>query len=106
MKRTVIDCDKCGKETESAIEIVIPNGTHRYNDGVESNIDFLFENKDLCPDCAKGLLSYMFRHKKNFDVPDDKPPQLYRAKTHQHPNAGENDAIKLALMFFGIKERT
>jgi hypothetical protein len=103
MKRTVVDCDKCGKECSAPILLVIPNGIHRYNDGVENNVDFLYEDKDMCPECTAELLKFMFRHKKNEGKSN--PLRLDIAANHQHPNAEENDAIRLALRFFGIKEK-
>jgi hypothetical protein len=103
MERKVIDCDSCKKEVETPIRIAIPNGTHRYNDGVESNIDFLYEHKDLCPECAAKMLSFMFRHGKRFDID---PPQLHIVGSHRHPRPAENDAIRLALKFLKIEEKT
>jgi hypothetical protein len=105
MKRTVIDCDKCTKETANALSLAIPNGKHRYSDGVETNVDFLYEKVDLCPGCATQLFEYLFRHKKRFDTPDNEPPELYIAKYNQHPSPGENDAIKLTLRYLGVKEK-
>jgi hypothetical protein len=100
MKRTVIDCDKCGKECKhGSIDIAVPNGTNYHFDGVESNVDFLYEEKQLCPECAEALLRFLFAYLRRGSI------DLVRAAGRQHPGPKENDAIRLALKFFGIKEK-
>jgi hypothetical protein len=98
MKRTVVDCDRCGKECEDHISIVIPNGTHSYSDGIEWNKDFLYENKDLCNKCAEALLKHLFSFKKQTDG-------SWASSRFSHPGASTNDAVALALRFFKIKEK-
>lgn len=51
-KRTVVDCDKCGDETDHNIHIKIPNGVTREFGGHTSEIYYNYEEKDLCPQCA------------------------------------------------------
>jgi hypothetical protein len=104
-ERKVIDCDRCGKETKLPIRINIPNGSEYHFDGVESNIDFLYEQKDLCPGCANDLLRFMFKHKKKCNGPDQDLPELYVANRYEHPKPKENDSIRLALKFLDIKEK-
>jgi hypothetical protein len=100
-KRTVIDCDRCGVECKDGhTHIDIPNGTKRYFDGVESNIDHLYEKKDLCPRCVELLLKFMFKHGRT-----QLGQEIQLFSMYQHPTAAGNDAIKLALKFFQIKEK-
>jgi hypothetical protein len=100
-ERKVIDCDKCGKECKHGhTHIAIPNGINSYFDGVESNVDHLYEKKDLCSVCAEAMLKFMFNHGRK--QPGRVIEQFGR---YQHPTPEGNDAIALALKFFGIKEK-
>lgn len=99
-KRTVIDCDVCKKECGESIHLDIPNGTERYHDGHTSQIDFLSDQVDMCPDCAERLLQYMFQHSV------DQEGKLNRIKPRrQHTGPDRNHAIRLALQFCSIKEK-
>jgi hypothetical protein len=101
MERKVIDCDKCKKEIEQPIRIAIPNGvTHEFV-GHTGETYFDYEEKDLCPVCAEAMLKFLFSYGRK--QPGQTIEQFGR---YQHPTPAGNDAIRLALKFFGIKEKT
>jgi hypothetical protein len=100
-KRVVFDCDKCGKETDP-IHIKIPNGIYREMGGPSTEIIFEYEEKDLCPDCAKSLLDYLLAFKRT-----EKDGYVDWSKgSRQHPSAKSNDAVGLTLRFFNIKDKS
>ena len=116
MKREVVDCDRCGKECSAHVCLAIPNGTESETcpAGGYSTTYHLYENKEICPDCAAKLLAFMFRMKKHIEVKDDcSDPYGCRTKTlvkwvdsrNTHPSAETNDAVALALKWFRIEPK-
>jgi len=101
-ERKVIDCDKCGKEISTPIRLSIPNGITRESGGHTVEIYFDYETKDLCPSCAESLLKYLLGHKKLIDK-EGKTMWLYNKD--KQPDGDSNDAVRLALKFFGIEEK-
>jgi hypothetical protein len=51
----------------------------------------------LCYGCATKLLRFLFSHKK--------VGEEWKMNKHIHPSADTNDAVRLALKFFNIKEK-
>lgn len=110
-KREVIDCDKCGKECATHIHIDIPNGITRETGGHTTEIYHEYEKKDLCSECAGKLLGYMFRMKKKDTGVFDPKASATIVYTdwidgrNVHPSHQTNDAVALALKWFGIKPK-
>jgi hypothetical protein len=101
-ERTVVDCDKCGKETKSKIQIKIPHGSRRCGPPCYPETDYMFETRDLCPSCAQSLLGYMLSHRRFLDK-EKNQTKLIRDQVHPQGDQ-ETDVIQLARGFFNIKE--
>ena len=101
-ERTVIDCDKCGKETKSRIQIKIPQGSRRCGPPEYPETDYLFETRDLCPLCVQSLLKFMVGHRRFLHKETN---QIELRNDRVHPEGDqETDVIKLARKYFGIRE--
>jgi ssDNA-binding Zn-finger/Zn-ribbon topoisomerase 1 len=103
-ERLVVDCDKCGKETQTHIKINIPNGSKRTGPSGYPDTDYLYEDRDLCPTCAANLLKFMLGHRKFRSTELGRTVTEFKYdKVHPEGNQ-ETDAILLARKYFGIKE--
>lgn len=100
-ERIVIDCDKCGKETKSRIQIKIPQGSKRMP-GPYPDTEYLFETRDLCSSCTESLLNYMLRHRR-FLKKETSQTELRQDRVHPEGDQ-ETDVIKLARRYFDIKD--
>lgn len=98
--RTVVDCDRCGKECETFVRLAIPNGIKKQFGGPEGvEIDQQWEDADLCVDCCAAMLRFVMRHKLD---EDGRPRNCGRFQSR--PNASNNLAIRLMLRFLNRKE--
>jgi ssDNA-binding Zn-finger/Zn-ribbon topoisomerase 1 len=69
-ERTVVDCDKCGKEdVKNTIRIYMPNG--RIPDAAGGPSETRVLTKDVCPACAEKLIAYIFHFQRKETVWDD-----------------------------------
>ena len=103
-ERTVVDCDKCGKETKSHVRIDIPQGSKRTGPSGYPDTDYLFETRDLCTQCAESLLRYLLNHRR-FLKKETNQTELKRDRVHPEGDQ-ETDVIILARKYFGIKNPT
>jgi hypothetical protein len=98
-ERTVVDCDKCGKEAKESLQIRIPHGSKREGPPEYPETRYLFQTRDLCTTCAESLINYLLAHRK---VLRDGSVDFIIDRIHPEGER-ETDVIKLTRKYFGIK---